>query len=99
MLSKEEFNILYYLVKNPNVSEKKIAESLDLSMTEINYLISFLKRQSYLSEDRKITVNGYSALEPYKVKNAIILAAGFASRCAPLHMNVLKDFLLSKGKS
>lgn len=98
MLSKEEFNILYYLVKNPNVSEKKIAESLDLSMTEINYLISFLKRQSYLSEDRKITVNGYSALEPYKVKNAIILAAGFASRCAPLSYERPKGLFIIKGE-
>ena len=98
MLSKEEFNILYYLVKNPNVSGEKIAESLDLSMTEIDYLISFLKKQSYLSEDRKITINGYSALEPYKVKNAIILAAGFASRCAPLSYERPKGLFIIKGE-
>ena len=58
-----------------------------------------LKKQTYLAEDGRITEDGYAVMEPYKMKNAIILAAGFASRCAPLSYERPKGlFVITDGK-
>ena len=36
------------------------------------------------AEGRTVTAAGLEALKPYKVRNAVIMAAGFSSRFAPL---------------
>ena len=46
----------------------------------------------------KITEKGINALEPYKAKRAIFIAAGFGSRLVPITINTPKPLVRVKGK-
>ncbi|WP_159639479.1 sugar phosphate nucleotidyltransferase [Erysipelothrix anatis] len=50
----------------------------------------------FIDADLNITDAGLNALEPYKVDNAVIMAAGMASRFAPLSFEKPKGLLLVK---
>ena len=84
MLNRDEFNILYNIKKNANITQRSLAKQCGVSLGKINSGVSLLKGKGYLSKEGRITQYGLDALKPYKVKNAIILAAGFSSRCRPL---------------
>lgn len=49
-------------------------------------------------EDGKITPKGLDALEPYRVKRAIFIAAGFGSRLVPITLNTPKPLVRVRGK-
>ena len=57
----------------------------------------FLKLK-YINEDNTITDLGLKVLEPYRVKRAIFLAAGFGSRLVPITLNTPKPLVLVNGK-
>ena len=86
MLSKSEFEVLHYIYQNKksNYTQRDIALTLDISLGKVNRLISDFTDRGLITHDKSLSAKGLHALEPYKVQNAIILAAGFASRCAPL---------------
>ena len=98
MLLKEEFDVLYHIVKQPRLTQEKIATAINLKLEKVDNIMISLQKHGYLSEDGQITKDGLLALEPYKVKNAIILAAGFASRCAPLSYEKPKGLFIVKGE-
>ena len=84
MLSKDEFDILNYIRQSSGYTQRELASALNMSLGKVNKLILELANLELLDDKKEISSKGMEALEPYKVKNAIILAAGFASRCAPL---------------
>lgn len=45
-----------------------------------------LIRKGYVAENGEATIEGIRKLEPYKVDNAVILAAGVATRFIPLSL-------------
>ena len=49
-------------------------------------------------KDGKITAAGKRAMEPYRVKRAVFLAAGFGSRLVPITLNTPKSLIRVKGK-
>jgi CTP:phosphocholine cytidylyltransferase-like protein len=51
-----------------------------------------------LLNNGKITEQGYSALEPYRVKRAVFIAAGFGSRLVPITLNTPKPLVRVNGK-
>lgn len=53
---------------------------------------TFLTENGYIS-DGKITDTGFAALEPYRVKRAIFIAAGFGSRLVPITLNTPKPLV------
>ena len=50
------------------------------------------------AEGRTVTAAGLEALKPYKVRNAVIMAAGFSSRFAPLSYECPKGLVKIKGE-
>lgn len=60
-------------------------------------IIEALKTEGML-DDGGITELGLSAIEKYKVDNAIIMAAGFSARCMPLSNSMPKGLFQVKGE-
>ena len=80
-------------------NEFKVLEVLERNETCVieDELCASLKNKNYITEDLKITPEGLEALEPYRVKRAIFIAAGFGSRLVPLTINSPKPLIRVHG--
>lgn len=95
MLSKKQFDILTLLEKTDyRPTQRIIAKEQNISLGTVNKVLSELTEKDFVW-DGKITEEGIAALEPYKVKRAIIFAAGFGSRLVPITLNTPKPLVLS----
>lgn len=97
-LTRLEFDILRQMEKNTaTMTQRTLAAVMDKSLGSINKAISTLNERSYI-KSRRISADGLSALEPYRVKRAIFIAAGFGSRLVPITLNTPKPLVRIKGK-
>lgn len=98
MLEKQEFEVLRFLCESHgNITQRLIAEETKLSLGAVNKIIARLKQAEYITENYNVTENGINVMEPYKVKNAIILAAGMSSRFIPVSYEIPKGLISVKG--
>ena len=96
-MKKKEFDILTMLAQtDETLSQRQIAENLDCSLGTVNKLLKSLGEQKFYAE-KKITAAGLQALEPYRVKRAIFIAAGFGARLAPITLNTPKPLVRVNG--
>lgn len=98
-LSRYEFNFLTYLEKygKGQYSQRKLADDLTITLGNVTKLIHDLADKDYINEiadgEIEISEKGLRALEPYRVRKAIILAAGFGQRLAPVTLDVPKPLV------
>ncbi len=98
MLTKKEFDVLVFLAESQEpVVQRKIAETLAMSLGAVNKVLQELTEKHFY-EKGKITVEGLNALEPYQVKRAVFLAAGFGSRLVPITFNTPKPLVRVNGE-
>lgn len=98
-LTYNEFEILVCIEKEKReLSQRKISKITNLSLGTINKTITSLLEKKLINEDNTITKRGLKELEPYRVKRAIFLAAGFGSRLVPITLNTPKPLVLVNGK-
>ncbi len=83
--------------KTPGAQRHDIERILDLSAQQATELVGRLERRGLL-EDGRVTARGICALAPYKVDNAIIMAAGVSSRFAPLSYVKPKGLLRARNE-
>jgi len=98
-LTRTQFDILTCLEREKdqkNLTQRNIARSTGLSLGTINKTILHLSEIS-LIENGAITTAGLQALEPYCVKRAVFIAAGFGSRLVPITLNTPKPLIRVKG--
>ena len=92
-LIKEEFDILDYLFEN-HTNLIDINDLLASTKYNVeNSVIDNLKFKGFISDNLSLTEKGYDALEPYRVKNACLLAAGFGERLLPITINTPKPMV------
>lgn len=98
-LSKKEFSVLTLIESNQEheLTQREISKECDISLGTVNSAIQSLNEKGYINESNQITSNGYEALEPYRVKRAIFIAAGFGSRLVPLTINSPKPLIRVNG--
>ena len=98
-ITYNEFLVLTTIEKEKEkLSQRKLSELTKLSLGTINKIISDFLKNKYINEDNTITDLGIEILEPYRVKRAIFLAAGFGSRLVPITLNTPKPLVLVNGK-
>ncbi len=97
MITKKEFDILCALERvGRTSSQRKLAKEAGMSLGSVNKLLSELQ-MSGLVENGAITERGLAELEPYRVKRAVIIAAGFGSRLVPITLNTPKPLIRVNG--
>ena len=97
MLAKNQFTVLNALRGEPGASQRSLAASTGLSLGTVNGAVKSLQ-EAGLVADGAATPAGTEALLPYKVKNAVILAAGLSSRFAPISYEKPKGVLKVRGE-
>lgn len=97
-LTRKQFDILVLLEKEKaTLTQREIADVTGMSVGSVNRAVSALI-DAGLIHNGKITELGYAALEPYRVKRAIFIAAGFGSRLVPITFNTPKPLVRVHGK-
>lgn len=98
-LTKDQFDILCSLEKKRPQTQEEFETASGLSRSELRKVLHELIDQGLLEEEGyRLTPEGKKRLKPYKVDNAVIMAAGFASRCAPLSYERPKGLFKVRGE-
>ena len=102
-LTRYQFEMLAYLEKKGknHYTNRIFADGLTYSLNTITKLIKELQNLNYITINADgamhISEKGIKALEPYRVRKAIILAAGFGERLAPVTLNTPKPMVTVGG--
>ena len=96
-LSRLQFDCLVTLqeAKGP-VTQRELARISGWSLGSVNRVMGDFAQRAWLEEGR-ISPLGLEVLEPYRVKRAIFLAAGFGSRMLPITLNTPKPLIRVQG--
>lgn len=96
-LTRRQFDILEALATNKSVlSQRDLGKVTGHSLGSINKTVKELTDLGYM-EEGVITNSGVNALEPYRAKRAIFIAAGFGSRLVPITFNTPKPLVRVHG--
>ena len=96
-LKRDEFDILSLIATTKRkLSIDKISKITKYSIEHVKNIISDLKTKKYI-ENGIISDKGLKVLEPYRVKRAIFMAAGFGSRMVPITLNTPKPLVRVNG--
>lgn len=98
MLSRAQFQILNTLREaDAPLTQRQLAERTNLSLGTVNTHLRELESQGLLASGA-LTDKGLTALAPYKVDNAVIMAAGLSRRFAPISYERPKGTLKVRGE-
>ncbi len=111
MLTVQQFDVLHCCLKargnaaegdapqTPQaLTQRDIVRQANMSLGSVNSTLKELRAMELATEDNQITDAGVRALEPYRVDNAIIMAAGLSSRFAPISYEKPKGVLKVLGE-
>lgn len=96
-LTRKQFDILAVLATTKeNPTQRELESITGHSLGTVNRILKELNELGYV-ESRKITNIGMTALEPYRAKRAVFIAAGFGSRLVPITFNTPKPLIRVQG--
>lgn len=98
MLSRSQLSVLSACVDIERATQREVAHRADLSLGATNRAISELRGRGLLTPALTPTPAGLTALGPYRVKTAVILAAGASTRFAPLSFEKPKALFTVRGE-
>ena len=97
-LTRKQFDILSILAEEKGtLSQRQLGEKSGHSLGTVNRVMQELTELQYVTEG-ELTGAGISALEPYRAKRAIFIAAGFGSRLVPITFNTPKPLVRVHGQ-
>lgn len=96
-LSRKQFDVLELLAINKEALKQREIEALSgYSLGTVNKVVKELIEAGFICEGA-ITNSGMNALEPYRVKRAVFIAAGFGTRLVPITFNTPKPLVRVHG--
>ena len=96
-LSRKQFTILETLASAGGpATQRELEKATGYSLGTMNRIIRELG-EAGLIEAGRITEAGLAALEPYRVKRAVFIAAGFGTRLVPITFNTPKPLVRVHG--
>lgn len=96
-LTRKQFDILETMATSKKTfTQRRLEELTGHSLGTINRIMKELNELGYV-EDGAITSSGIDALEPYRAKRAIFIAAGFGTRLVPITFNTPKPLVRVHG--
>ncbi len=95
-LTRKQFDILAALTEHTTLTQRELESITGYSLGTINKTMKELT-EAGLTNDGSITSQGLTALEPYRCKRAIFIAAGFGSRLVPITFNTPKPLVRVHG--
>lgn len=97
-LTKSEFEVLHVLAgTGERLTQRELAHRSSLSVDTVSSVVRTCEK-SGLVTDGRLSEKGLRALEPYRVRNAVIMAAGLSSRFVPLSYERPKGMLRVRGE-
>jgi CTP:phosphocholine cytidylyltransferase-like protein len=98
-LTRAQFDILTFFERKrdeKNLTQRSIAKGTGLSVGTVNKTLLYLNEKGMI-EKNGLNSAGLRALEPYRVRRAVFIAAGFGSRLVPITLNTPKPLVRVKG--
>ncbi|MBR4813368.1 MAG: winged helix-turn-helix transcriptional regulator [Lachnospiraceae bacterium] len=96
-LTRKQFDILVALAEaGAALTQRELEKATGYSLGTINRTMKELT-EAGLVADGTITGEGVAALEPYRAKRAIFIAAGFGTRLVPITLNTPKPLVRVHG--
>ena len=96
-LNRHQFDILSAIAVSKNSDDNKDMKTTTGYSNAMNNVIKELEKEGYIANG-EVTDAGFDALEPYRVKRAVFIAAGFGLRLAPITLNTPKPLVRVNGK-
>ncbi|BDE96006.1 sugar phosphate nucleotidyltransferase [Raoultibacter timonensis] len=97
-LEYKEFKILSTLEASDSpMTQREIAAAVGFSVGTVNKVVSELVERNLIDE-AALTSRGLEELEPYRVKRAVLVAAGFGTRLVPITLNTPKPLIRVHGR-
>ena len=97
-LTRKQFDILSTLATaKESLTQRQLEELTGNSLGTINKIMKEFTDNGLVANG-EITPEGIDALEPYRAKKAIFIAAGFGTRLVPVTLNTPKPLVRVNGK-
>ena len=102
-IALDEFEVLTYIERHQNdiCSYTNLAHEIFCPLDRLMEIMDFFKSKDLIKERESfkysVTDKGYEVLEPYRVKRAIFIAAGFGSRMVPATLKTPKPLIRVNG--
>lgn len=98
MLTRKQFDVLDALIDSDRkIPQRELSEKTGISLGGVNNALKELDEKGF-TEDNRITAKGVAEMQNYRVKRAVIIAAGFGSRMVPITLNTPKPLVRVKGQ-
>ena len=98
MLTRNQFNVLSSIAVGGPRPQRAIAADAGISLGSVNSAFRELKDAGMLNARGALTADGEKALDPYRVENAVVMAAGMPSQSAPLLCDIPMGLLRVRGE-
>lgn len=96
-LTRKQFDILVAMAESKTaLTQRELEKLTGHSLGTVNRVLKELTEAKYVSEGT-ITNEGINALEPYRCKRAVFIAAGFGTRLVPITFNTPKPLVRVHG--